>query len=96
MIVADTRNVSLSELCLIFTGFVSSVMKALASLTERSWVQILGRYSGWPSHYINVGCSAMLKTSFELNPYLLILFVYCVVLYYENMDLSGAKCALLT
>ncbi len=35
---------------------------------ERSWVQILAGYSGWPSHYNNVGCSARLKTSFELNP----------------------------
>ncbi len=25
-------------------------------------------YSGWPCHYNNVGYSARLKTSFELNP----------------------------
>ncbi len=25
-------------------------------------------YSGWPGHYNNVGYSARLKTSFELNP----------------------------
>ncbi len=34
---------------------------------ERSWVQILARYSGWPGHYNNVGCSARLKTSLKLN-----------------------------
>ncbi len=33
-----------------------------------SRVQIPARYSGWPGHYNNVGCSATLKTSFELNP----------------------------
>ncbi len=27
-----------------------------------------GLVSGWPGHYNNVGCSARLKTSFELNP----------------------------
>ncbi len=26
------------------------------------------KYSGWRSHYNNVGCMARLKTSFELNP----------------------------
>ncbi len=26
------------------------------------------KHSWWPSHYNNVGCSASLKTSFELNP----------------------------
>ncbi len=35
---------------------------------ERSWVQIPARYSGWPGHYNNVGCSARLEISFELNP----------------------------
>ncbi len=35
---------------------------------ERSWVQILARYSRWPSHYNNVGCSSQLEISFELNP----------------------------
>ncbi len=34
---------------------------------KRSWVQIPARYSGWPSHYNNVGCSARLEIRFELN-----------------------------
>ncbi len=36
--------------------------------TQRSWVQILARYSEWHSHDNNVGCLVRLKTSFELNP----------------------------
>ncbi len=36
--------------------------------TERSWVQIPARYSGWSGHYNNVCCSARMKTNFELNP----------------------------
>ncbi len=36
-------------------------------LFQRSWVQIPARYSGWPGHYNNVGCSARLEISFELN-----------------------------
>ncbi len=31
-------------------------------------LQIAARYSGVSGHYNNVGCSARLKTSFELNP----------------------------
>ncbi len=27
----------------------------------------LAKYSGWPGHYNNVGCSARLEISFELN-----------------------------
>ncbi len=46
------------------SGLVSSVRRALA---ERSWVQIPARYSGWPGHYNNVGFSARLEISFELN-----------------------------
>ncbi len=34
---------------------------------ERSWVQIPAKYSGWPGHNNNVGCSARLEINFELN-----------------------------
>ncbi len=30
--------------------------------------KILARYSGWPGLDNNMGCSARLKASFELNP----------------------------
>ncbi len=34
-----------------------AVSRTLAS-KPRCWVQILARYTGWPGHYNNVGCSA--------------------------------------
>ncbi len=52
-------------------------MSSLASLAQsgeyllQSW-EVLGsnpaKYSVWPGHYNNVGCSARLEISFELNP----------------------------
>ncbi len=53
---------------------------------ERSWVQIPARYSGWPGHYNNVGCSARLEISFELN---LLQRVNKVTLLYCIDDIKG-------
>ncbi len=50
---------------------------------KRSWVQILARYSGWPGHYNNVGCSARLEISFELK---LLPRVYKVTLIYFTLE----------
>ncbi len=52
---------------IVVAGLVSSVRRARFK-AERSWVQIPARYSGWPGHYNNVGCSARFEISFELNP----------------------------
>ncbi len=36
-------------------------------VSKAFWGVIPARYSGWPGHYNNVGCSARLEISFELN-----------------------------
>ncbi len=50
------------------SGLVSSVRRTLSSELRgpgfKSWPDIVGG----PSHYNNMGCSARLKASFELNP----------------------------
>ncbi len=48
------------------TGIISSVRRALSF--KRIGSGFKSRYSRWPGHYYNVGYSARLKISFQLNP----------------------------